>query len=1449
MHTNLSARIEPTGSPASRSLRAALLALCCVIGTACEQTDVTLPPKNQTQSLAGTDGDFTVTEPNTVLNRYAVLATDAQAGATSVQVAASADLNDPNFGVLAAGDLVFFIQMQGASTDTSDSPNSGAIPHLNSADLHEFAIVSRVEGNVVHLACSGLRNSYTVEGRTQVVRVPRLNNLTVNSGGSVVAKSWDGQSGGVVVLHVNELTSLAGTIDVSGQGFRAGADGGSGGIVYLTSTRVNGSGAILANGGNAKDTTPAHDNAPSGGGSGGTVVVLSSDLADVSVSAHGGSGGATAGASGQVFEAPATPQPWLACTPVDLSVTVTDDLDVSIPGVTSPYTVIVTNAGPGIATDAPISVTMPPDASGASWTCTASGGASCAAASGTGPISSTITVPPGGTVTFNYNVTLSEMATVGNPEVTATVSAPTTCTDNTPGNNTATDTNTIQAESQMSIMLTDSPDPAEEDKPLTYSARPYNGGPNYSGLIKVTFDIPSGTTFSNATGPGWSCSNTATQVICTYPNQAPNGGVPVSIVVIPTIETGTLNASVYIEAQTDSSPEDNTDSATTQVNATNDPPTNNLPGTQTTPEDTPLVLSPANGNSISIYDTDAGDGTLQVTLTITHGTLTLGGTSGLTFTVGDGASDTTMTFTGNMTDINAAIATMTFTPDANYFGEAYLTIVTNDQGNTGPDGPKTDTDTLTIIITPVNDPPTAVDDTLSIPGGTKRTDVNVLDNDSFEPDADETLVVIEVTQGNQGGTVTIVDGGARVEYVPVPGFAGPETFTYTISDGNGGTATATVTITVGELHRRVVGRGCSASDESLPSAFWMLLALVSLTLLGRRSARASSTRGISALFGLGAVAVLAASSPAQAQSSTAIDVQQFKPAPGKADVLGLHGPGVPGHLSWRAGLFLNYAHDPLVVVNSDNDDLLQHLVKNQLGFDLMGAVGLGKRFELGAALPLNLQHGEFNESITSTGEQTWKGGLGDLRLVPKALLLDRDSVRLALVAPVVLPTGGSKDLHGQKGVGVQPRVAADYTFEGGTRLLANVGVNVRSRQELLNLSVGNELTYGFGAAIPFQVQGQPVTALASLAGALGLGATGGTDQEEIPLELQAAIQYRFSKEVLGTVGLGRGMTLGYGMPVFRVFTGLVWTVEQEPRSRVKDSDGDGLVDFDDDCPDDPEDKDGFQDDDGCPDLDNDQDGIPDTLDKCPLVAEDKDGFQDDDGCPEPDNDQDGIPDTLDKCPLEAEDKDGFQDTDGCPDLDNDQDGIVDTADKCPMQPEDKDGFQDQDGCPDPDNDRDGVDDAHDQCPTEPETINGVDDADGCPDKGKPQVEVQGRKIVILEKVYFATNKDVVLARSFPLLQQVGQVLRGNSQITKVRVEGHTDDRGENDFNMDLSQRRANNVRKFLVEQAGIAPERLEAVGYGETQPVDTNKTDQGRENNRRVVFTILEIDGESATPP
>jgi OmpA-OmpF porin, OOP family len=248
--------------------------------------------------------------------------------------------------------------------------------------------------------------------------------------------------------------------------------------------------------------------------------------------------------------------------------------------------------------------------------------------------------------------------------------------------------------------------------------------------------------------------------------------------------------------------------------------------------------------------------------------------------------------------------------------------------------------------------------------------------------------------------------------------------------------------------------------------------------------------------------------------------------------------------------------------------------------------------------------------------------------------------------------------------------------------------------------------------------------------------------------------------------------------------------------------------------------------------DTDGDGITDDIDKCPREPEDKDGFQDADGCPDPDNDGDGIPDALDKCPNEPEDRDGFQDEDGCPDPDNDNDGIPDVRDQCPNEPEDKDGFQDEDGCPDPDNDHDGILDADDKCPNVP----GVP-PDGCPKKYN-LVVVTENKIELKQTVYFDFNKATIKPVSFALLNDVAQAMKDNPHI-KVEIQGHTDSVGDDNYNLKLSQRRAESIKTYLSTK-GISEDRMAPKGYGETVPIADNRTATGRAQNRRVEFVITE---------
>jgi len=235
--------------------------------------------------------------------------------------------------------------------------------------------------------------------------------------------------------------------------------------------------------------------------------------------------------------------------------------------------------------------------------------------------------------------------------------------------------------------------------------------------------------------------------------------------------------------------------------------------------------------------------------------------------------------------------------------------------------------------------------------------------------------------------------------------------------------------------------------------------------------------------------------------------------------------------------------------------------------------------------------------------------------------------------------------------------------------------------------------------------------------------------------------------------------------------------------------------------------------------------VLDANDACPTEA----GGNNADGCPSKDQDNDGIVDSKDRCPTEAEDVDNFQDEDGCPEVDNDADGIVDAADRCPNEA----GPVENRGCPDTDRDKDSLVDRLDNCPDEPGPVKNR----GC--KEKQQVSIAGDKLVILDKVFFDTNKSTIQKRSLPLLRQVARVLSGQPRITKLRVEGHTDSQGDDGKNMTLSQARAEAVRAFLISE-GIAPERLDSQGYGEEKPISTNASAKGRADNRRVEFVIVE---------
>lgn len=357
-------------------------------------------------------------------------------------------------------------------------------------------------------------------------------------------------------------------------------------------------------------------------------------------------------------------------------------------------------------------------------------------------------------------------------------------------------------------------------------------------------------------------------------------------------------------------------------------------------------------------------------------------------------------------------------------------------------------------------------------------------------------------------------------------------------------------------------------------------------------------RAISALSGLALLSLLRAPY-ARAQ----VDAQRFKPAVTHDGFVNAEGTAVrhPDD-RWDLGLWLNYAHNPLVAADA-NGDLSRSFVGGRLGFDAVVSASLLRRLALGASLPLYvLQSGDANPS---------GAGIGDLRLVPKLeLLSDLESgVGLALLAEVRLPTHSGDFSGGQRSLELVPKVALDHRFLSGVRVGFNLGVAVRSTSRFLNVDADDELAYALALGYRFGGLSGKTEIGIELDGGIGLHEH---DSEELPLEALGYLSHDLSSEWQIIGGPGVGVIAGYGVPTLRGFLGIRFT----PTSH--DQDGDGVSDAEDECPRDPEDRDGIEDADGCPeeDPDSDHDGVADVYDRCPDAKETINGLDDEDGCPD-----------------------------------------------------------------------------------------------------------------------------------------------------------------------------------------------------------------------------------------
>ncbi|MFO0550416.1 MAG: thrombospondin [Polyangiaceae bacterium] len=584
--------------------------------------------------------------------------------------------------------------------------------------------------------------------------------------------------------------------------------------------------------------------------------------------------------------------------------------------------------------------------------------------------------------------------------------------------------------------------------------------------------------------------------------------------------------------------------------------------------------------------------------------------------------------------------------------------------------------------------------------------------------------------------------------------------------------------------------------------------------------------------------------------STCVDVDNLYPHAGNGPFVWLAPTSTAPAGEVSFGITASYQRRPyrLEVDGPSIDNRDVYVVDNLLDATFALALGITDRFEITIATPFTLyQDGAGYYTLQGTDDELPRSIVRDPRLGFALALVDRgrsadaDGLELTARFEFAAPLGDGDHFGGARTGTFIPSLSAAYRVDFFEASLELAG-RIRGTDDLGDVRWGTQLYTAAGVSfLAYRPLGLSFSAEAFAAPVLA------EQQNDSPMLVPSEwmASSRIAPFLAGDVYLQVGG--GSSIPL---------TASQATSSEVRvllaggyapqalDTDHDGVLDRDDRCPNEREDRDGFedadgcldpdndgdripdtldrcrdaaetvdgfQDDDGCPDLDDDRDGIPDEEDRCRNEKEDKDGFEDDDGCPDPDNDGDTIPDDKDTCPLAAEDLDGHLDNDGCPDLDDDHDGVPDAQDKCQGLLEDMDGFEDDDGCPDPDNDGDGVLDGKDQCKDSPETLDGVDDDDGCPEPGATtlvRLEKDGR-VTFLKPTRFKPNKAQPTPELVNELRIVAKLVLGRGPGFGVLIEGFPD-KGSDARAEALASERAQAAKQILVE-AGVRADLVNAV--------------------------------------
>jgi outer membrane protein OmpA-like peptidoglycan-associated protein len=515
---------------------------------------------------------------------------------------------------------------------------------------------------------------------------------------------------------------------------------------------------------------------------------------------------------------------------------------------------------------------------------------------------------------------------------------------------------------------------------------------------------------------------------------------------------------------------------------------------------------------------------------------------------------------------------------------------------------------------------------------------------------------------------------------------------------------------------------------------------------------------------LAAACALAAARAGRA--ADAGDTRRFSPSPVLSPYLSIDGTHTHGAGGVAFSVMGTYERRPLIFYKDGHRTA--DLVGSRLSTDVSVAWGALEWLDLGAALPL---------VVAQDGRGPGGDGLpdfapGDPALALKAELLDkqRTGFGVALVGLATLPFGDARALAGEADATATGRLALELPLGPRFDVALNGGWRTRSPSHVDQIALDDELLLGAGASWRLT----PRLALVAEANVATAGTRPFATAEQTPADANGGVRVHLWEGLQLVAGGGAGLHPGYGSPEWRAVLG----VEAAPRRH--DFDGDRIADGRDACVDVP----GVPEAEGCPPVvaeapapppaptaptDHDGDGLADADDVCPYLAEDKDGFRDDDGCPDPDDDLDLIADAYDADPHGAEDWDGYQDEDGLPDLDNDGDGIADFRDACPLE-----AGAGEDGCP------------------------GATTVVQAPAPDAP-LEL-GDTIHPARPIGFEREKAALTPDGRKVVQSLAALLKAHPELGPVEVGVHTDAAGDPAGRMRLSEARAAAVVEALVAE-------------------------------------------------